>query len=663
MRPDKISVYELFDKQRRYAVPLYQRPYVWTKDQQWQPLWEDVCEKATQVQRREANAPHFLGAIVTSQRQVFGNDISAWDIIDGQQRLTTLQVLLKAFRDVLKTLGQTRFDLDLSRITQNEGVMGGPLERFKVWPTNVDRAVFQIVMEAGSIDTVLHAYPGLRGRQRRAVPRLAEAYLFFYRAIEGYAGEPESEDAPGDTQQRLEALFETFRRYVYLVNIELESGDDPQVIFESLNGRGIPLLPSDLVRNFVFMKASRAAGELDALYDEYWRQYDERRSEGNSGEPWWKEEERQGRLKRPRLDLFLFHYLQYRLRREVNIGHLFQEFRNWWDQSAGGSVDESLGDMRLYSDAFASWLEPEGGTRLSKFGRWLRALDTSTVYPLLFYIAVESEGRTTTEDRDGIIDDLESYLVRRAVCGLTNKQYNRFFLTLLRNLTDAPLTRESFRKHLIAATGDSVRWPNDDEFGRAFVHRPAYQVLKRELVLMVLRALDKALMTSMHEDIEVLSKLSIEHVMPQSWESAWPLASDTDESRERRERMLHSFGNLGLVTPQFNASLSNRGFDRKQKEFRRIMRLLVNDVIREADSWDEEAILERGRLLFDLARRRWPHPTSPATLGDVNLDSPTVVGWSDATLDAGPEEPPIDIPAATALLDAFASLQRSTSTR
>src|SRR5687767_3487347 len=145
MKPDKISIYDLFDRQRRYAVPLYQRQYVWTLKGQWTLLWEDISEKAQRVQLSDGRAPHFLGAIVTSQRQVFGNEIGAWDIIDGQQRLTTLQIVLTAFHDVANAFGETKYDRDLQRITRNDGVMRDPTERFKVWPTNVDRSAFQSV--------------------------------------------------------------------------------------------------------------------------------------------------------------------------------------------------------------------------------------------------------------------------------------------------------------------------------------------------------------------------------------------------------------------------------------------------------------------------------------------------------------------------------------
>ena len=268
-----------------------------------------------------------------------------------------MSTVLTAFRDLMRSRGETKYELDLKRVTENEGLMESPDDQFKVWPTNSDRSVFRTVMTAGSVDKVVAAFPGVRRHKRKFVPRLAEAYIFFYRAIEKFLTQ-KAEDELGTAETRAAALFETFRRYLQVVNIELESGDDPQVIFESLNGRGVALLPSDLVRNLVFMRASSSASsDVDSLYQNHWKHYDESRSgaAADAG-PWWKEEERQGRLKRPRLDLFLFYYVQYRLEREVHIGHLFEEFRKWWNGAGANQPAQALADMQRYAQAFRRWL-------------------------------------------------------------------------------------------------------------------------------------------------------------------------------------------------------------------------------------------------------------------------------------------------------------------
>lgn len=658
MKPNKTSLYDLFYNQRRFSVPLYQRPYVWSLESQWLPLWLDIEDKAQAILQHRTEVPHFLGAIVTGQRQVFGHRISSWDIIDGQQRLTTLQVVLKAFKDLTNALAgrDSKYDLDLKRITLNEGLMEEADEQFKVWPTNSDRSVFRTVMTAGTIEKAIAEFPAVRGGGRRPAPKVAQLYVFFYRAMQRFlAG---ADEIGATSEARSDALFETFRQYLQVVNIELEAGDDPQVIFESLNGRGVALLPSDLVRNLVFMRATSSQSvDADSLYNNYWKQYDEARF-GSSIEagPWWKEEQRQGRLKRPRLDLFLFHFIQYRSEHEVYIGHLFQEFRRWWDQVAAKDAAGPLAEMRRYADAFRYWLEPVGFDRVDEFSRWLSALDTATVYPMLFLLLVEQvEGGAG--DRDGILNDLESYLVRRAICGLTNKGYNRFFMTLLKKLRASKSTkRETLRTELMAGKGNSNRWPNDEEFGRAFIRRPAYLVLRRPIIAKLLDSLEREMVDRSNDEIEIKSKLSIEHVMPQEWKTHWKLPEPTDDAVERRELMLQTFGNLTLVTPQFNTKLSNREFRKKQEEIKRTSRLLLNRIFwgDQLPDWNEASIRIRSRDMFDLARRRWAHPTSPSALESLALDSPPdksgLVSGEELEID----EPLIELGAAESLLEEFA---------
>src|SRR5262249_24570609 len=157
----------------------------------------------------------------------------------------------------------------------------------------------------------------------------------------------------------------------------------------------------------------------------------------------------------------------------------FQEFRKWWEHSAAKDASGGLAEMHQYADSFRQWLEPDGFERVDEFARWLSALDTANVYPLLFLLLVENN-ETNTAERDGMLADLESYLVRRAICGLTNKGYNRFFMALMRKLRASNvINRDAFRAELMAGKGASSRWPGDEEFGRAFIHRPAYQVIRR----------------------------------------------------------------------------------------------------------------------------------------------------------------------------------------
>ncbi|HEX8597264.1 MAG TPA: DUF262 domain-containing protein [Chloroflexia bacterium] len=626
MKPSTLSIFELFERERRYLVPLFQRPYVWSQESQWEPLWEDITAKADELWRHsEAEDDrlrnHFMGAVVLNQIKVFGKQIAATEIIDGQQRLTTLQVVLVALRDYAKKNGHNEFDKTLERITENS--LGRGDERYKVWPTNADRVAFETIFSAGSPDVVNAKYPLQRRKRSKYYlprPRLVEAYLFFYKVIEEYMiiDDREAEalliakEVIPDQGTLLNALMDAITRHLVLVLIDLEDNDDPQIIFETLNAYGVPLLPSDLIRNYVFLEATRRRDDVDSLYQKYWQEYDE----GDAG--FWKVEERQGRLTRPRLDLFLYQFLTYQTERDIIIKHLFQEFRGWWaSRSHIASVE--LQFLKEHAAVFKGLLAPDLTTRSSLFARRLRALDTATIYPLLLFLLAEKHGAIPGPELDAILTDLESYLVRRAVCGLTTQNYNRVFLSLLRNLRKAPLVdRDAVRQLLLEGEGDSVRWPSDDEFRNAWLNTPVYQTT-RGRVTMILEAIDLQLTTSKQEVVHIAGPLSIEHVMPQQWSSTdWPFPAQQEQtglSQEellaRRSQLLHTFGNLTLLTQPLNSAISNGPFYAKRPKIAEQSNLRLNayfQQLKDTDQWTEEDILRRGRALFEVACKIWPRP-------------------------------------------------------
>jgi uncharacterized protein with ParB-like and HNH nuclease domain len=625
-----MSVFELFDKTRRYVVPLYQRQYVWTKDGQWEPLWEDIREKALahlamtfQPFRTPSN--HFLGAVVLNQRQTFGLQIDTAEIIDGQQRLTTLQLFLAALRDIAASAGTESLHHGLTRLTRHSEVMENEeIEKFKVWPTNSDRADFSKVLSAGTRTRVEELFPqALSGRKRLPRPAMAEAYLYFHQSIDTFVRDLKSEpnvdlDAPILTE-RLNALYNTLRKHLEVVVIELENDDDPQVIFETLNFGGVPLFPSDLLRNFVFLRANQQQEKAEKLYQSYWLEFDTKPSESPDGDSdlFWKRMEKQGRNKRTRLDLFLHHYLTYQTEDEINIGHLFKEFREWWERKPR-SVEAELAALRRHSDVFQDFFVPDTKTRLGQFAARLRKLDTSTVYPLLLLLVIEG-ATLPKKEFEAIITDLESYLIRRAVCGLTIKQYNRFFLQLLQSLRRAgAVNQQNVRSYLLAAQAPSTVWPDDREFERKWLREPSYGNLGPAATAMILEAIDNQLRTSKNEAIVIQSALCVEHVLPQSWPVHWQLdgndalePTQDDDSREIRDRLLHSFGNLTLLTSPLNSSISNGPFSAKRAEITKNASLRLNTYFqsfKDSDPWNELKILERGRELFKTACAVWPYP-------------------------------------------------------
>lgn len=634
MKPDKASVYELFQLERRYVVPLYQRPYVWTQDAHWAPLWDDVEATAMSITTADGVSPHFLGAIVLAGVTTAGVlQITASHVIDGQQRLTTLQVFLAAFRDVVGELGSSEANeaakqtLDtifkrLGQITEHPNVLGGNEDRFKVWPTNADRPVFEAVMTARSRAKLDERFDqkfiGKRKKTPVPGPRLVEAYRYFEGKVRAFLTKDAADGDPVNARTSAAlSLFETVQRGLQLVVIGLDDSDDPQVIFETLNARGEPLLPSDLIRNLVF---NRAGNNADELYENYWLEFDENAADGTPG--FWKTKVAQGREVRPVLDLFFHSLLTARVEAVVPLAHLFKEFRKWWTAESAKPLGTALGDLRKYADAYRSFhepgrLPPEDHRLAALVGR-LRVLDTAMVYPVLLFLVVEAAEQIDRARRDAMLVDLESFLVRRWICGVTSKNYNRFFPALVGELRKAGAAAPEVLRARLVQAGGIDRWPADKEFENAWLIEPAYEYLGSPGVRMVLSAIHGELLGKKQEKVALPTSLTVEHVMPQAWSNKWSEPSEMCWSKphetveEARDRVIHTFGNLTLLTQELNSELRDGVYANKRPAITQQSLLLLNAYFQAVEEWDEKGIGDRGEALLKHAKRIWPKPTVPA---------------------------------------------------
>ncbi len=616
MKPDKLTVHDLFQRERRYTVPLYQRAYVWNKEEQWEPLWEDIerqaeacLESDTQVAKRS----HFLGAIVLNVAKIVGAGVARSEVIDGQQRLTTVQIFLAALRDYAAEVNSSHIS-KLRRLTINEDEKEGTEGSFKVWPTNADRMSFRTVMTAGSLAAVLKAF---KVDKVDALPRMGAAYAYFDEVIRQFAADADA----AKRDDRIFALIQALRTALQLVVIELEESDDPQVIFETLNARGQPLLPSDLIRNYVFLKAANDPKlNADDLYSQYWQPFDDTRlPEAVSGEDrFWHVHERQGRLTRPRIDLFMFHYLAMKTERELNIGQLFREFRDWYEATPQ-PVETFLADLRSYSRIFADIMAPTGADRVAAFARRIKALDLSTVYALLLYLLSLPKEALPTAGRDQVLSDIESWLVRRMVCQLTNKNYNRFFLQLLSKMKQAAnpsLIPTVVREELTRSKEVTLNWPDDAQFLYGWLNRPVYVKSRSDRSNMLLRAIEEASRTTKNEAISLPEGLTVEHLLPQKGTlEDYPHAETIplegiETPATARARLIHTMGNLTLLTQELNTSISNGPIAAKSKAIAADSDLRLNAWLRNNPlaSWSESDISARGKELFSTARIIWAHP-------------------------------------------------------
>lgn len=620
MKANAVPLLAIFEKKMRLEVPLFQRQYVWSKEQQWEPLWEDIARKFTEYLEGRIEAPvHFLGAMVLDQKQTPTTHVEKRQIIDGQQRLTTLQIFIAAFRDFCSEKGCEDLAKECESFTLNKGMMAEPeVDKFKVWPTQLDRSQFADVIGAGSRANVVQKHPlkyRKYARKPEPRPRMVEAYLFFYEQLEEFflgsaTDKPIAYETP--MPERLEECFQALKNALQVVAIDLEQEDDAQVIFETLNARGEPLLPADLLRNFIFLRAARRGESQESLYNEYWRRFDD---------PFWRVEVKQGRLLRPRSDLFMQHFLASRQTVDIPIKHLFVEYKFWIERKQPfPTVKDELATLARQGDDFRRIIDPKKGDPLYALATFLDAFDVRTSYPLLLTMLDAQIDESTWS---AIAIKLESYLLRRAVCGLTTKNYNRIFLTLTRNLRREGINPEILGKLLTEQTGESTEWPSDAAFSEAWHTKHAYQTLSNPKVVHILKRLNDTYLGSKMETVSVESALTVEHILPQNWVEHWPLpdggkgmtsielwSADANDQRaiatRQRNSSLQTFGNLTILSQALNAAASNGPWHEKKPELLRNSLLPINQQFHKIDKWDEEAIQARSTDLFERALRIWP---------------------------------------------------------
>jgi len=622
MLANAVSVLDLFEKKMRLEVPLFQRQYVWNQVHQWAPLWDDIARKVTdRLTGRKDGPVHFLGAMVLDQKQTPTTHVDKRQVIDGQQRLTTLQLFLAALRDFCREQQCESLAQELGRFTKNDGKMADPAtEAYKVWPTQRDRDQFRDVMDAGSRRSLEQKHPLVklpRKHKYEPRPRMVDAYLFFHSQLSefylGTADEPAlARERP--LEDRLDDTLQALKAALMVVEIDLGPGDDAQVIFETLNARGEPLLPADLLRNYIFLRAARLGEEPEALYATYWKPFDE---------PFWRDAVRQGRLVRPRSDLFMQHYLSSRQFNEVPVTHLFVEYKYWIENTRPfANVASELGALAKAREAYRKFASSQAGTRLGAFGKFLDVFDVGTIHPLVLIIA---ESDPDDAELQLMLRWLESYIVRRSVCGLPTKAYNRVFLTLAAGLTRAGISGDNLRERLSALAGESSVWPTDAAFGEAFKSQAGYTTLNHGRVVYMLMRTFELLHSTKTERSAVGGELTVEHLMPQKWQDNWPLRDGTRgltrmerwpldpaapgcaESADR-DQILHTFGNLTLLTQALNASVSNGPWQTKRQEIAKYSILPMNQMAAAAEAWDEGAIRARADHLFSAALKLWPGP-------------------------------------------------------
>lgn len=585
-----LDVHTLFSGPVSYQIPQFQRPYAWSQDDQWMPLWEDVRNVAELYLKSDATErikPHFMGAIVLQHRSSNTGEVTKRLVVDGQQRLTTLQLLIKATQQAFQQLDDMDRVKRLQDLTENPQSNWGndPNNETKIRQSNLnDQRAFQEAIRITFLDDQGNYWP------------ITKSYRFFKEKAESWLQDGD------EIAARADALEEALTKYLQFAVIDLDDDEKPHVIFETLNARGEPLTQSDLIKNTVMYEAD-VVDEVD----------DARRLWGMFEHEWWRQSTSEARVDRIQIDRFLNHWMIMRTRKEVPANRVAADFRFFLTDdnyhSALPDIEDVAKDIRDTGTIYKSMVEIKepGHPVLETFLNRLKDMDLGVVMPLLLWLRTSS---IPNERLERCVRILESYLVRRMLCGIGSAGLHRYFIALLDRLN-----QESFMNYdavicnyLNSSTADTLLWPDDRMLKERLTGGPMRGTVARRR--MILEAIELDIRSDKAEQLSSTERLTIEHVMPQKWEMNWPLpaVTATQEHIDIRNDHVKYLGNLTLTTTKLNANLSNAPWSEKKNTLNKHSSLFLNrNMIANyfSKDWDEGTIQERTCQLTETIKEIW----------------------------------------------------------
>lgn len=636
------TTHEVFHQPQRIQVPLFQRRYVWNENEQWAPLLEDLLLVADTILESREVKPHFLGAIVLQQKAHDIDGLPTRIVIDGQQRLTTLQILIHALHSCTRELGLEDVSLRLQDLVFNpKHYAKNNSDQIKLTPTNRDREVFHLVltgeMPDGEIDAV--------------ASNIAQAHGFFSFALNSWLEAKSSEGQKSfSAGERAEAITNAVSYYLNFVVIDLGIDDDAQMIFETLNARGTPLSPSDLIKNIIFQRIEREK-DSESLYERFWKPLEN---------PFWEHEVSSGRILYPRLSLFINQWLISKLHKEITYRRLFSEFRKYLDSQfadANSLLQDIYENAKIYEKMHSNALSPTGDlSSVEIFVYRLNNLESDVFKPLLIWLMDPAREKIPPQQITKFVQVLESWMVRRVATKCNTKNYNKFMVELLRYLDKEERIQAGDVLETLLATQTSYlsHWPSDEEVAHVLNTYPIGWRITRARLRVILEGIEDSLRgwggsKTSHEQRMRRYSSTVEHIMPKSWEKNWPPVS-SDIARKRRDSVIQTLGNLTLASRRLNSKLSNGPWDVKKKALSdaQLTSLALNKDVFSESMWDEQRIERRTERLVEEFIKYWPVPNEklPKNFVSPNLsittlsDSESRVGerWSVAEESALGEE-------------------------
>ena len=551
----KGNIFEILNGNKQFLIPVYQRYYSWDIEQ-CRRLWNDIVD----MQKRN-KAGHFVGSIVNIAEQAMPTGVQKYMIIDGQQRMTTLTLLLLALRDYAiqhpedTTINSRRID---NMLLKNEYEVGD--ERYKLLLTETDRDILIRLVESKPIPD------GTKSR-------LIDNYKFFSGKI-------------ADRDLQPAEIYESIGK-LQIVNITLDRTlDDAQAIFESLNSTGKELSESDLIRNYVLMGLEPS--EQTYVYEHLWRPMEQLFVY-----------ETQDSV----MDSFFRHYLTMKLTRIPKQGRVYEEFKLYHLNCEFGTIRELCQDLLDYAKFYTDIVfKRSNNAELKRLYEDIVDLRMEVSYPFLLKVHNDcAEGTITEDNLKEILRLCISYVLRRSICDIPTNSMNKTFATLRNSIR--PDDYMNSVKAFFVLQDTYKEFPDNDKFMAAFMSRDIYTMRARNYILSRLENFgNKAPI--------IIENYTIEHIMPQNTSLSPEWQHDLGVNwKEIQKTYIHTIGNLTLTA--YNSEMSDRPFMDKMNMpggFKESA-LRLNAYLVKLTEWNEDHIKERAQQLAAKAVQIWPYPS------------------------------------------------------
>jgi len=565
----KRKINEVFTNNRTLEIPFFQRSYVWS-DKNWSRFIDDV--RYVSDNKRE----HFMGSLILKQRCTPSNCTGDYrNIVDGQQRLTTLLLMFKVICNI-KDIGEF-FDFNFRNLLNKEG------NNLKILHNHNDIEIFEAILDGNLSDDLTNKYKS---------NNILLCYNYFL--------------TKKDVLREIKE--DVILNNLYFVVIDLFETEDEQQIFDTINSLGVSLTTAELLKNELFKRKD------EELYGKTWKEAFEGDEDIRS---FWDMELTSGRLYRVNIDLLLQSYLLIKSgakEKYIGLDSLFYNYKEYMRDyriyESKETKDEFIYDLVNYANLYRKninkniiFSDVDKNSRLDRLNLIIFSLGITTIVPYILYVVKNIDD---DDEKNGIFMHLESFLMRRLICKETNKDYNNLFAKLIRKEV---LSLDALKKELFNFGDIANKFPDNDELYKAFFENNLTNQQAR-LVLYIMELSvrnDKLHSTSLLP----INSYSLEHMMPKKWRNNWGDNLNELQANER-DRLLLKLGNLMIITCSLNSSIRDSSWNIKLegnlkhgglKKF--AAGLDISDECLSYEEWNESRINDRILELYELSKEIW----------------------------------------------------------